>query len=419
MKKIIVIGPALSASGYGEQTRFALRSLKSQSNAFDIYLKNINWGKTSWISDDDEERVWLDRLIEKTNLFIQNKGAFDISLQVTIPNEWEKVAPINIGYTAGCETNKISPTWIEKCNIMDKIIVVSSFTKSVFDETWYSAIRNETGEQVTLKCEVPVEYANYPFKEVEPEKSFELDLDFDFNFLTVAMWSPRKNIENTIKWFVEEFYDKEVGLVAKVSSAKNSHLDSLLTQQKIQNILNKYPDRKCKVYMLHGDLTKNEMTSLYQHPKVKALINIGHGEGFGLPMFEAAYNELPVIACGWSGHCDFLFIPKKKKNGKVKNTPYFAPVDFRIDTVQKEAHWETIIDKDSKWCFPDQGSYKMTLRKVLSNYDQYKDRARSLNKWIRENFTAEAMYKNFADHVHRDSAESLFWDGKINEMEMM
>ena len=210
MKKIIVIGPALSASGYGEQTRFALRSLKSQSNAFDIYLKNINWGKTSWISDDDEERVWLDRLIEKTNLFIQNKGAFDISLQVTIPNEWEKVAPINIGYTAGCETNKISPTWIEKCNIMDKIIVVSSFTKSVFDETWYSAIRNETGEQVTLKCEVPVEYANYPFKEVEPEKSFELDLDFDFNFLTVAMWSPRKNIENTIKWFVEEFYDKEV-----------------------------------------------------------------------------------------------------------------------------------------------------------------------------------------------------------------
>ena len=72
MKKIIVIGPALSASGYGEQTRFALRSLKSQSNAFDIYLKNINWGKTSWISDDDEERVWLDRLIEKTNLFIQH-----------------------------------------------------------------------------------------------------------------------------------------------------------------------------------------------------------------------------------------------------------------------------------------------------------------------------------------------------------
>ena len=50
MKQIIVVGPALSASGYGEQTRFALRSLRSQSKLFDIYLKNINWGKISWIS---------------------------------------------------------------------------------------------------------------------------------------------------------------------------------------------------------------------------------------------------------------------------------------------------------------------------------------------------------------------------------
>ena len=42
MKKVIVKGPALSQSGYGEHTRFILRSLRSQPELFDVYLININ-----------------------------------------------------------------------------------------------------------------------------------------------------------------------------------------------------------------------------------------------------------------------------------------------------------------------------------------------------------------------------------------
>ena len=44
-QKVIVKGPALSQSGYGEQTRFALRALKSREDLFDIFLINIGWGK--------------------------------------------------------------------------------------------------------------------------------------------------------------------------------------------------------------------------------------------------------------------------------------------------------------------------------------------------------------------------------------
>ena len=36
-KKIIIRGPALSQTGYGEQTRFALRALRSREDIFDIY----------------------------------------------------------------------------------------------------------------------------------------------------------------------------------------------------------------------------------------------------------------------------------------------------------------------------------------------------------------------------------------------
>ena len=99
-KKILVRGPVLSRSGYGEQARFALRSLRKHEDRFDIYLINTNWGATGWTAQDDEERQYVDFLIQKTFHYTQSKGQFDISLQVTIPNEWERLAPVNVGYTS-------------------------------------------------------------------------------------------------------------------------------------------------------------------------------------------------------------------------------------------------------------------------------------------------------------------------------
>ena len=57
MKKILLKGPLLTRSGYGEQARFALRSLQSRPDLFDIYIQPITWGNTSWLPDDDPERI--------------------------------------------------------------------------------------------------------------------------------------------------------------------------------------------------------------------------------------------------------------------------------------------------------------------------------------------------------------------------
>jgi len=59
-KKILVKGPALSRSGYGEQTRFALRALRTYEEYLDIYLLNIPWGTTGFILADTEEYHWLE-----------------------------------------------------------------------------------------------------------------------------------------------------------------------------------------------------------------------------------------------------------------------------------------------------------------------------------------------------------------------
>ena len=54
MKKVIVRGPALSRSGYGEHTRFLLRSLKDNKD-FDVYLLNTPSGSSSWLHEDNED----------------------------------------------------------------------------------------------------------------------------------------------------------------------------------------------------------------------------------------------------------------------------------------------------------------------------------------------------------------------------
>ncbi len=367
-KKVLLRGPLLSRSGYGEQARFALRSLRTREDVFDIYIDILNWGKTGWTHEDTEERRWIDQLAQKTAILVQNKQAvFDVSLQVTIPNEWQKIAKYNIGYTAGIESTKISPAWFEKSELMDQIIVVSDHAKHGFDTTVLQAFDKETNQLVgEHKVNTPVVTVNYPHRDVEVEK-INLQLDTDFNFLTVAQVSPRKNFYNTVKWFVEAFKDQEVGLVTKVNKLNNSALDRAATHKEIKKILKAYPDRKCKVYLLHGDLTEEEMQGLYTHPKIKALLTLAHGEGFGLPVFEAAGSALPIIAPDWGGYCDFLYVETKSKSGKIKKKPLFATVDYKLAPIQKEAVWPGVLEKESQWCYPIESHAKRKMKEVFKD----------------------------------------------------
>ena len=108
-KSVILKGPLLTRSGYGEQARFALRSLRSREDLYDIFIQPLKWGETSWLCDTNEERAWIDQQIEKTISYVQQGGQFDLSVQVTIPNEFEPMAATNIGYTAGIETTRVAP----------------------------------------------------------------------------------------------------------------------------------------------------------------------------------------------------------------------------------------------------------------------------------------------------------------------
>ena len=419
-KKILVKAPALSRSGYGEQTRFALRALRTVEDKLDIYLVNIPWGHTGFITTDDEERRWMDGLLHKTVVYIQQGGTFDLSLQVTIPNEWERISPIDIGFTAGIETTKVAPQWLEKGNQVDKIIVVSNHAKSTYENTSYQATNQQTGEAVNYKCTTPIDAVNYCVRGLAEPTGIDVELEYDFNFLTVAQWGPRKNLISTVRWFVEEFIDQEVGLVVKMNMANDSLMDRMRSQKQLESLLASYSERKCKVYLLHGTLEEGEMSSLYNHDKIKAIFSLTHGEGFGLPLFEAACNGMPIICPLWSGQADFLYAPVKEKGSKkMKTKALCAKVDYALHPVQQEAVWEGVIQPDSLWCYPEQGSAKMRLREVYKNYARFVSQAKKLQKHIHKEFSKEKQYEKFANSVLemiQPSQEEVEWEQVLNKV---
>ena len=412
MIKVYLKGPILTQSGYGHHARTVYRALKTREDIFEVFVQPIPWGKTSWLWEDDEERREIDKCLAKTIEFVNSGGKFDVSLQVTIPNEWEQLAPINIGITAGIESDRISGNWLEKSNMMTKVVTISQHAMKSFTDTVYDAVNNQTGEKSKYTLQTPIEYVSYPVLKSEPAE-IDLELTTDFNFLTVAQMGPRKNLAATIQVFVENFRDnEEAGLIIKTNIGKNSLIDRLNCITSLQSLIAPMGEKKFKIYLLHGNLTDHEMSGLYNHEKVKCIISTTHGEGFGLPLFEAAYYGLPVIATDWSGHLDFLYKKVKQKNGKSKLKHMFGRISYKIDNIPEATAWGDVLIKESRWAYPDMSSIKKNMQEIYKDHGRFKKRAKELQSWVCREFEKDKIYKqllnSFSLNVSLEPADYVF-----------
>ena len=139
-----------------------------------------------------------------------------------------------------------------------------------------------------------------------------------------------------------------MGLVVKTNMAKNCQIDREIVHGRLLSIVKdpQYDNKKCRIYLLHGDLTDKEMHEIYLHPKIKSLVSFTHGEGFGLPIYEAAYTgELSAknkmrqcyedVTNGIDNSCEYA---KELKERFSNEKMYAAFVDaMNIPTINVES----------------------------------------------------------------------------------
>ena len=402
-RRLIFRGPVLTASGYGVHARMILKPIL-ESGEFDVSIISTNWGVTPVIRNTGDK--FIERVRELA--MVQPNGDYDISIQVTIPQEFEKMARWNIGVTAGIETDRVSLEWIKKANQnIDVIIVPSDHAAKTFAGVTY---QDETGQQIRL--EKPVikifEGVNTSVYNTNPvaEGVKQFDLQGDFNFISVGlgfdrgMGEDRKNLTTLVKWFCEQFKDnKDVGLVLKSSIVGYSSVDLKHIKMRIEEIkknagCGQFP----RIQLIHGYLSNEEMAALYKNPKVKAYITLTHGEGYGLPIIEAAACGLPVLATDWSGHLDFLSINSIRK---------FVAIPYELKDIPDACVWENILIKGSKWAYPLEAQSKMLMSKVCLSYAKPKEWADELAKHLAENYSVEKMNSMVTEMMTKDPALSV------------
>jgi glycosyltransferase involved in cell wall biosynthesis len=396
MKPTLVFqGPIFTRSGYGDHCRDLMKSLRKMDK-YDIKIIPLRWGNTPQNQVDGETefgRWMLERVIteigEKPEVFIQ----------VSVANEFEAKGHYNIGVTAGVETTIAPKDFIDGSNKMDLIIVPSNFTKQNLGGTVYQQ-KDTASDQIVgeVKITKPIEVL---FEGVDTEifskgsgKDVLANVKEDFNFLIVGHWlkgdlgQDRKDIGMAIRTFATVFQylpkDKRPGLIVKTSHAGFSVIDREGTREKIDSVLKSFGDKSPSVYLIHGDMEETDMSNLYHHPKVKAMVSFAKGEGYGRPMAEFTLTGKPIIASGWSGQTDFL------------PTESAVLLEGSLTAVHESAA-DQFCMKEAQWFTVNYSNAANKIYDVYNKYDIYLKQSQGLRENTLKNFTLDKMNQKFEE----------------------
>ena len=409
---VVVSCPLDTYSGYGSRARDIVRALVN-SEKYDVKVLSQRWGSTPFgflKEDNPEDKKLLDCILPPP---LQRQP--DVWIQITVPNEFQKIGKFSIGITAGIETDVCTHQFIEGCNRMDLILASSNHTKNILAKTVYDKKNKEGKTEGTVKLETPVEVL---FEGVDLEKYFHIppnklpktelvnslnEINEQFSFLFVGHWlkgvigEDRKNVGLLIKTFLETFRNKskQPALVLKTMSGPACLMDRDEILKKIDAIRKGVTGKLPNIYFLHGEVDDSDMNHLYNHPKIKAMISLTKGEGFGRPLLEFTQSKKPVISTNFSGHLDFL------------DKEFASLIPGELKPVHESAVQEGLIIKESKWFAPDIDFIQLLLKDYFSSYKAYEVKGKQLGYRCKTKFSFDQMSENLIEIIDKNAPKKV------------
>jgi glycosyltransferase involved in cell wall biosynthesis len=380
MKPLFFIScPIDTYSGYGARSRDLVKAI-IELDKYDVKILPQMWGNTPWgFIDDNHEWSFLQSHIWP---HAQLPKQPEVWMQITVPNEFQPIGKFNIGCTAGIETTLSPGEWIEGINRMDVTFTSSEHSKKTFIETVLAKVDQRTNQQLgEIKVQKPIEVLfegadtnTYKCLDVIKTEAFpEINsIKENFCFLFLGHWingdmgEDRKNVGLLIKAFYEIFKNKKnkPALILKTAQVGSSYIDRDEILKKITQIKSSVNSKDLpNVYLLHGEFSDSDINELYNHPKVKAMINLTKGEGFGRPLLEFSLTKKPIITTGWSGHTDFL-------------DPKFTTLLPGTLTNVHPSAANNMLLKESQWFSVDTGQVGARIKDMFENYKTYIDGAK-------------------------------------------
>ncbi len=392
MKPLFVIScPIDTYSGYGARSRDVVKSL-IELDKYDVKVLPQRWGNCPWgfIKDHSEWEFLTPHLFPVGH---QMTTQPDIWAQITVPNEFQPIGKYNIGFTAGIETTIVAPQWVEGMNRMNINFVSSEHSKQVFINSQFEQKDNQGNLIKHIRIEKPIEVlfegANLDLYKPKTSK-FNLDgIEENFAYLFVGHWlqgafgEDRKNVGLMVKSFLEAFKNKKKApaLILKTSKGQASYLDREDILNSINEIKQTIKNARIlpNIYLLHGEISDEEINELYNHKKVKAMVSLTKGEGFGRPLLEFSLTKKPIITTKWSGHLDFL------------DPEFTTLITGELTQVHNSAAVKDMILQESSWFSANAGEFMYYLRDMFENYKGYKEKANRQAYKSKTNFSFEKM----------------------------
>ena len=397
MKTVVIASPVATQSGYGHHAREVIANfIEQRGKEWDIKLVSLPWGHTPFTYPIPMD--WNQRIIPLP-LTMQP----DVWVQITVPNEFQSVGKYNIGITAGTEGDICPVAWIDNLNSMQLVIVPSEFTKMVFENT-----AKQNNKVITTHIEVIPEYFDETIYNNKVSGSLSIldQVTESFAFLSVGHWlqgqvgEDRKNIGGLIHCFFNTYKNQKdaPALILKTSGATYSVMDRIEIESKINQIRELFGNVKLpNVYLLHGDLTDEEMNLLYNHDKIKAMVSFTKAEGFGRPLLEFSTTGKPIIAPHYSGQADFL-----KKD-------FICALPGGLTEIHGTARNEFLI-KGAKWFTPDYVYAGKMMKEVQKNYKKWQELGKRQRYFVNSTFTKTAVasvYEKVLNIVDNSSPKQM------------